>query len=474
MIFESQKKIYILILVLICSQFLFWPNFALAGTYYATANLYALDHANHSVANVSYNIYEQKRDYNGNYVVGNLLTSGKIDSSGHKEVAIKMSSNWNMQIAIEYYLTNKAYEKFMVWDQTVVAQESRTIYLPMSSVSVVLKQADNQLLKYFKFDVYSTVTDIFGTRTANTKLYSSQTTSNSGEKQYYFIPGNYIIRIKYPELKNVGTVDYAFNISPQKRTYLNITLSNIIVAVKNANNDWKSNANFILYKKEPILNEYAYQDIGHFNTGVYYKSLYLPIGDYRIVFQDSQGKYTKTLYFSLDFGQQKQLIYNLGTNSNIIASSSSTSANYGNSNIDADSLYELDSDNDGLADFEEYYLWQTDPFKMDSDGDGYNDKIEIAYGYNPNGAGRYTYVKFSYGKPRMKSPSMEKDLALNLKNELESRLGRSFYISSAADWITLVNAYIYGGYSIDEIKNTIVYGPGMVHPTILASQWRDR
>ena len=156
----------------------------------------------------------------------------------------------------------------------------------------------------------------------------------------------------------------------------------------------------------------------------------------------------------------------MASNSNIIAPSSQN-------NLSQDSLYDLDSDNDGLADFEEYYLWQTDPFKMDSDNDGYNDYNEIAYGYNPNGSGRYTYDKFSYGKPRMKSPSMEKDLAVNLKSELESRLGRSFSIS-ATDWTTLVNAYIYGGYSIDEIKNTIVYGPGMVHPTIPADKWRKR
>ncbi len=37
-----------------------------------------------------------------------------------------------------------------------------------------------------------------------------------------------------------------------------------------------------------------------------------------------------------------------------------------------------------------------------------------------------------------------------------------------------MNSYIYGGYTIDEIKNTLVYGPGQVHPTIPASLWRKR
>ena len=454
--------------MIVCSAslLLVLPNLALATTYTATADLYALDHSQHSVPDVYFNIYKQERDYGGNYVLGSRITGGKMNDSGHQLVGIKMSSNWNMQIAIEYYVANKPNEKFVVWDKMIVAQESRTIYLPFSSVSIVLKEANGGLLKNFKFDVYSAVTDVLGAKFADRKLYSSQTTGVTGEKKYYLAPGNYVVKIQYPEVKNVAPTEYSFQIATQKRTYVDYRLSNIKIAVKDGDT-WKNKTEFKLYKKQEILNETAYQEIGKFNTGTNYKMLYLPNGDYKIEFKGSDNKYSKAIDFSLGYGQSKDIVYNLATKSKIVAN------NLQNPYLDSDSLYNIDSDSDLLADFEEYYMWNTNPFNADSDSDGYSDYTEVKTGFNPNGSGLYTYTKFSYGRPRLKSPSMEKDLAVKLKAELETRLGRSIGVH-AKDWDTIVNAYIYGGYSIDEIKNTLVYGPGMVHPTIPASSWRKR
>lgn len=48
----------------------------------------------------------------------------------------------------------------------------------------------------------------------------------------------------------------------------------------------------------------------------------------------------------------------------------------------------IDTDDDGLSDFEEVKIYNTDPLKEDTDGDIYNDKIEVEGGYNPNGPGK--------------------------------------------------------------------------------------
>lgn len=45
----------------------------------------------------------------------------------------------------------------------------------------------------------------------------------------------------------------------------------------------------------------------------------------------------------------------------------------------------LDSDSDGLTDYEERDIYKTDPNKNDTDGDGFSDGIEIRNGYNPLG-----------------------------------------------------------------------------------------
>ena len=47
-----------------------------------------------------------------------------------------------------------------------------------------------------------------------------------------------------------------------------------------------------------------------------------------------------------------------------------------------------DSDGDGLKDYDEIYIYQTNPFSADTDGDGFKDKEEVDKGFNPNGEGK--------------------------------------------------------------------------------------
>ena len=56
-------------------------------------------------------------------------------------------------------------------------------------------------------------------------------------------------------------------------------------------------------------------------------------------------------------------------------------------NPDDASDAEMDNDNDKATNLVEYQF-DTNPFEMDTDGDGYSDNEEIKEGYNPNGEGR--------------------------------------------------------------------------------------
>ncbi|MDD3285128.1 MAG: hypothetical protein PHG95_00590 [Patescibacteria group bacterium] len=47
----------------------------------------------------------------------------------------------------------------------------------------------------------------------------------------------------------------------------------------------------------------------------------------------------------------------------------------------------IDSDFDGLSDYEELRVYGTNPLNPDTDGDGYNDGDEVKNGYNPKGSG---------------------------------------------------------------------------------------
>src|SRR3989344_6749156 len=47
-----------------------------------------------------------------------------------------------------------------------------------------------------------------------------------------------------------------------------------------------------------------------------------------------------------------------------------------------------DSDSDGLTDYQEKNIYHTNPDYYDTDGDGYDDNIEIKNGYSPRHAGQ--------------------------------------------------------------------------------------
>ncbi|HBD05141.1 TPA: hypothetical protein DCZ32_01645 [Candidatus Uhrbacteria bacterium] len=47
-------------------------------------------------------------------------------------------------------------------------------------------------------------------------------------------------------------------------------------------------------------------------------------------------------------------------------------------------MKQLDSDEDGLTDYDELYVYQTSPYIKDTDSDGFSDSVEIASGNNPN------------------------------------------------------------------------------------------
>ena len=54
---------------------------------------------------------------------------------------------------------------------------------------------------------------------------------------------------------------------------------------------------------------------------------------------------------------------------------------FGSTQLHAQNI--TDSDNDGLIDIEEIKIFHTNPYNADSDGDGYNDYLEIYNGYSP-------------------------------------------------------------------------------------------
>ncbi|MFT7644365.1 MAG: hypothetical protein ACI9BF_000008 [Candidatus Paceibacteria bacterium] len=75
----------------------------------------------------------------------------------------------------------------------------------------------------------------------------------------------------------------------------------------------------------------------------------------------------------------------------------------------------IDTDKDGISDFDEIHLYNTNPEAVDTDNDGITDGIEIMRGYNPNNAAPEAIVEFE--SPR-ETVGLLRDDVLTMKEVL--------------------------------------------------------
>lgn len=89
----------------------------------------------------------------------------------------------------------------------------------------------------------------------------------------------------------------------------------------------------------------------------------------------------------------------------------------------------------------------------------------------PDNAASALAPEYAYGKPRLANLALEAALSNNLRRALIKKLG----VKAVPRVLhrSLIKAYIYGGYTIDEIASTLTAGPGKVHPSIRAVEWRQ-
>ena len=617
----------------------------------ATINLVTKDPQGAIVNKVNFAIYQQLNDANNNPVLGKKLTGGSITDTGFKVVIIKNTAGTTLNLAIVYYQTNNEFGKFYLYNQTVTGNEVKEIDLPFSGAKISITEPGGNIIKNYSFDLYANLKDANGSVTGTKKVLSSQKTGDVGTKTLYLIPNSYFITIKYINATDPETIGSTFTVNTNQITDFRYALGAINVSFSNTGNS----TNKVSFK---IL---KYRDGSYVSIGSYItdeagnKRVVLPAGEYRLDSKISNSQYAEGFEFlinpgnerSYSFSQgsfhfrvvdgyrnplpnlkisiykytnskqgkvfsgttdsngeviaalpsasyiadidtaisgqkyqskvfyvqdlygttyeyvvsmvriylqdnkfnnltnQKFYLYNFATdaNGNIITgkeignyttnnlgyydinllagryivkpvsatkifailveaeklntfyltavinptfveptppvvadttktvTTPSTNTVYMASIYTNNDLYNKDTDHDTLADFEEVYIWHTNPNKADTDGDGYLDNTEIPNGYDPNGPGRKTYVIWAYDKPRVTDLRIEQKEAAYLKAELTRRLGYAPNIS-ATNWNTLIKAFVYGGYTVSEIQNTVQYGPGLVHPTIPAYKWR--
>jgi len=131
------------------------------------------------------------------------------------------------------------------------------------------------------------------------------------------------------------------------------------------------------------------------------------------------------------------------------------------------------------------YKFELSDIEQEYNGDDYKTKNEgdkiIFNGreFYQTDSGDYCYYRYSNYQSQKKwglvlgaSIGPVERTEDELRLELESVLGQKTYFSEEV-WEILVKAYVENGYTIEEIVDTIRYGPGAVHPEIPAGLWRQ-
>jgi len=111
-----------------------------------------------------------------------------------------------------------------------------------------------------------------------------------------------------------------------------------------------------------------------------------------------------------------------------------------------------DTDGDGLSDGEEVLRWTTNPLKADSNSNGLTDVQDLKTGFSPI---TLTQQFTSYaGVMRWPGLGDEYRKSEELRDALNVLLGAGHWRAHGnADWFKMVNAYIYGGYSAEEVAS---------------------
>lgn len=130
-----------------------------------------------------------------------------------------------------------------------------------------------------------------------------------------------------------------------------------------------------------------------------------------------------------------------------------------------------DTDGDGLGDGEEVLHWMTNPLKADSNSNGLSDVQDLKTGFSPVTP---TQQFTSYaGVMRWPGLGDEYRKSEELRDALNVLLGAGHWRArGSVDWFKMVNAYIYGGYSVEEIASYVRGNGYALSVNTPAEYWR--
>ncbi|MEA2065464.1 MAG: hypothetical protein U9O66_04200 [Patescibacteria group bacterium] len=454
--------------------------------------------------NTKFEIFHQVCDANGKRILGKRVISGNSGKTGEKsfkmDVQPFIDNGQRNRFAFKIYSPTSKKTPFYFWDIIISNNRSYTKAFRLSSVKVIFRGVDQDILKNKKFTIYSRNIELNECACDKEKILSLSTGSE-GCSIIHLPEGRYTVEI--PTTKKMY-ISKDFYITSEKRRIFDYSISNSTIVFRDSDDELFIKKKFEIYKQSSDI-DYNFilgEKVGSYDTGVKgNKNIILSPGVYAIKFS---GNVKQSYYLNnqeIIESESKFIEYRLSSlKIGFINKSENKKFNKIRTTIYSQ---KLDNNNQKIlgkkiysfvitsGDFKNLYLPAGQYALLTGKDKFFNINIydnrssELSF---VKLIDRYSY-KFSdpiqiekaksakkfqqfYGKERLSDLREERRRAIILKQELELILGKNRIGVAAQDWHILVNSFIYGGYSASEIADTIRSGPLAVHPTIPAVSWR--
>lgn len=356
-----------------------------------------------------FEVYSQETDASGQSTFGKKILTATTEN-GTKKLLLPAGT-----YALKFFSANN--QTNFLFNQTLAESSLLIIDHSFKGLKLILKDADGNCIKGKQVDIFvqncATCGAFIGDKVASAR------TDGAGEVEFSLTPGTYIVKIL--GTKNFDYYFYDQKISADSGQVITEYLSLIRVISRNRQGEVLKNISVTIASQKSDINKKPIPDktITTLNTkDIGFADLYLPAGNYIAIYNKNPAANLK---------------------------------------VERYKMTELT-----ILETEKGFSY---PVKIISLG-------KTPSPAKPSAAPKRKIINNFYGQKRLSSLSLEQTLARQLKEKLEQILGKGKIGVAKEDWPILVNAHIYGGYSPEEIADTIKNGPLAVHPEIPAAVWR--
>ncbi|MFH0828862.1 MAG: hypothetical protein V1907_01640 [Candidatus Kerfeldbacteria bacterium] len=250
-------------------------------------------------AGINYVVYQQLTNPDGGPYFGSVVASGKTDAGGQS--ALICGDAKKFPFAVKIYESSATYGYFTIWSNQMT-QTDTLMYIAeikMSGLYVLMRNAENNVIKKAYFDVYLQGYDVNNqpivdeTRLDVDKLViSNYDTGDFGAKNTFLAAGNYVVRVKMS-----GGKDYFYlwnqQVSAGAVTLLDYKLSTLRTIVEDGYGNLVLSQKISIYVQDhdvrgkAILGAQVVSDLSTGSTGG--AVAYLKPGTYVIRINGSNG-----------------------------------------------------------------------------------------------------------------------------------------------------------------------------------------